>query len=186
MVRKWSPVQVREWAIGYFPMEIKCPKCQKPLERVEYEGVFIFLCPQGHGHWLGNEQLKTIVQRREHKVPDEIFEQVRKDLAPKPVETRILPEDVKCPVCGAMCDKVNYAYSSGIIIDRCPNGCGVWLDQGELEKIQAFVELWDEKAQQVAIQRGINLYKYREDMSKYRRGLLSQVFEMLLGRHKLF
>jgi len=165
-------------------MEIRCPKCQKPLERVEYEGVFIFLCPQGHGHWLPGDALKTIVERREQKIPSEVFEQVKKDLAPKPIETKFLPKDVRCPVCGAVCEKVNYAYSSGIIIDRCPSGCGVWLDKGELEKIQAFVEIWDHKAREVARQKGIDLESYRRDMEKYRRGILDTIFELLFGGRK--
>ncbi len=31
---------------------------------------------------------------------------------------------------------INYDYSSGIILDRCPQGHGLWLDGGELEKVQ--------------------------------------------------
>jgi Zn-finger nucleic acid-binding protein len=40
----------------------------------------------------------------------------------------------------------NYNYSSGIIIDSCPNGHGVWLDNLELEKVQANGEHWTKQA----------------------------------------
>ena len=162
-------------------MELRCPKCQRQLERQPYEGVFIFLCPAGHGHWLGQAELRQIVLRREHKVPAEIFEEVKRNLTPHRIETRSLPEDVRCPVCGALCEKVNYAYSSGIIIDHCPNGCGVWLDSGELEKIQAFVEIWDQKALEVALKLDLGLDDYRKDMQKYRGGILSTILDSILG-----
>jgi Zn-finger nucleic acid-binding protein len=41
---------------------------------------------------------------------------------------------------------VNYSYSSGIIIDRCADH-GLWLDRGELEKVQINREAWAKKAE---------------------------------------
>ena len=51
----------------------------------------------------------------------------------------------KCPRCAKMLYSVNYAYSSGIIIDKCSEH-GVWLDKGELENIQINAEHWKVKA----------------------------------------
>jgi len=39
----------------------------------------------------------------------------------------------------------NYNYSSGIIVDRCKKGCGMWLDADELDKVQIHSELWQDK-----------------------------------------
>ena len=39
---------------------------------------------------------------------------------------------MKCPKCGADLDEVTFR---GIKIDRCLNCDGVWLDEGELEKL---------------------------------------------------
>jgi Zn-finger nucleic acid-binding protein len=39
-----------------------------------------------------------------------------------------------CPACGA--ELVNLDRD-GILIDRCPNCRGIWLDRGELEKLLA-------------------------------------------------
>jgi Zn-finger nucleic acid-binding protein len=33
-----------------------------------------------------------------------------------------------------------YAYCSQIIIDVCPEGCGVWLDEGEIQELEKFFE----------------------------------------------
>lgn len=43
----------------------------------------------------------------------------------------------KCPICTKKMEKVNFK-DSGIILDRCIKGCGIWFDQGELEKILKF------------------------------------------------
>ena len=40
---------------------------------------------------------------------------------------------------------LNYSYSSGVVIDVCPRGDGLWFDHRELEKIQAFHEHWNAK-----------------------------------------
>lgn len=49
-----------------------------------------------------------------------------------------LPDDptklTKCPRCGRSCFRERYS-STEVELDRCGRGCGVWLDQGELEKI---------------------------------------------------
>ena len=39
-------------------------------------------------------------------------------------------------------------FSSGIIIDKCPNKDGIWLDESELEKIQIVVEEWEKKREE--------------------------------------
>ena len=40
---------------------------------------------------------------------------------------------------------INYDYSSGIILDRCPQGHGLWLDAGELEQVQIVREHSEEE-----------------------------------------
>jgi len=39
---------------------------------------------------------------------------------------------LKCPCCGTIMDKID---KDGVIIDRCPNCFGIYLDKGELDKI---------------------------------------------------
>jgi Zn-finger nucleic acid-binding protein len=61
---------------------------------------------------------------------------------PRDEHRRQLP----CPACGGIMSLVNYANDSGIFVDRC-NGCdGLWLDQLELEKVQALLERWASEA----------------------------------------
>ena len=48
-----------------------------------------------------------------------------------------------CPRCHETLPPVNYQGNSGIIVNTCENGHGIWLDAGELPKIQIFMEQWD-------------------------------------------
>ncbi|RKZ30710.1 hypothetical protein DRQ33_07675 [bacterium] len=168
-------------------MNIKCPRCGSSLKRVEYEGIYILKCPRDHGCWVNRNELGEIVRRKEKKMPGEYFEEVEKNVTPQTVETKVLTKDIRCPICNAECDKINYSYSSGIIIDHCPAGCGVWLDKGELEKIQAFAEYWDKRAVQVMAEKGITLEFDDDNKSSHRSGrgflgnMLYSLYERFLG-----
>ncbi len=136
-----------------FYMEFLCPKCSAVMERVEYEGLSLLRCPNGDGHWISGSKLAEIVKKEEEKIPKKYFDEVSKS-GRQITDQRGVVLDVKCPQCGAMCKKINYSYSSGIIIDHCPNGCGIWLDAGELEKVQAFYEFWNRNAEQYFVKSG--------------------------------
>ncbi len=123
------------------------------MEHIEYEGLSLLRCPNGHGHWISGNELEKIVKKREENIPDKYFDEVSKN-GQHITDQRGIALDVKCPQCGTMCQKTNYSYSSGIIIDHCPNGCGIWLDAGELEKVQAFYEFWNKNAEQYFIKSG--------------------------------
>ena len=47
-------------------------------------------------------------------------------------------EYIPCARCGKLMVKKNYRHISGVIIDECGRH-GVWLDNGELEKIRHFI-----------------------------------------------
>ena len=134
-------------------MKLLCPKCSATMEPVEYEGITIFRCPNGDGHWVFGNSLAEIVKKEEEKIPEEYFDEIAKS-GSRITDQRGVAPDIKCPMCGAYCTKVNYSYSSGIIIDHCPNGCGIWLDEGELEKVQAFYEYWNKNATKFLEQSG--------------------------------
>ena len=57
--------------------------------------------------------------------------------ANKPDESEMIRA---CPKCMMAMKKVNYAYDSNIIIDRCEKCAGIWTDKGELIAIAKFVK----------------------------------------------
>ncbi|MBE7557483.1 zf-TFIIB domain-containing protein [bacterium] len=42
----------------------------------------------------------------------------------------------QCPRCDALLRSYNYAYSTGVIVDRCPACKGIWTDYSEIEQIE--------------------------------------------------
>jgi Zn-finger nucleic acid-binding protein len=59
----------------------------------------------------------------------------------RPVRSKLEPQQVvylKCPACGKLMHRRNFARASGVIIDECKED-GIWLDADELGKIAAFV-----------------------------------------------
>lgn len=117
----------------------KCPLCEVVLIEKEYEGVSVDICDCCGGVWLDKGELHEIIERREKT----FTEQEQSEVNPKDVQ-QAKPGDtvaeINCPVCGVTMKRFVYACTSGIVIDRCPNDHGVWLDSGELEKIQIYVE----------------------------------------------
>ncbi len=45
-----------------------------------------------------------------------------------------------CPICKQTLKTLNFSDTTGVMIDRCPQGHGVWFDMGELEKAQILKE----------------------------------------------
>lgn len=123
--------------------ERKCPHCKEKLVEKEYEGVPIDVCLKCAGVWLDKDELYEIIKRREVKFSEEEKKSVEPEKSMQGTQAELIPE-INCPVCGALMNRFTYAATSGIVIDRCPSGCGIWLDKGELEKIQIYREKSEE------------------------------------------
>ncbi|MHC4109937.1 MAG: TFIIB-type zinc ribbon-containing protein [Planctomycetota bacterium] len=114
---------------------MNCPKCDIALKSSVYEGVEVDKCTKCNGTWLDDGEIVKVVETKEEKFDAKL---VRETLAlgfigvPKKEQQTV----VQCPKCGAGMEAINYDYSSGIILDRCPEGDGLWLDGSELEKVQ--------------------------------------------------
>lgn len=118
-----------------------CPSCSEPLDVVSHEGVDIDRCPAGHGVWLDKGELRAVVlSEAEDRPQDEELQAL--DAAARDHGQGLLAELARgtrnCPVCAAPMKITEYA-GSGVAIDECVRH-GVWLDDGELERIEAYAE----------------------------------------------
>ncbi len=122
---------------------MQCGSCGAGMETIQYEGVEIDVCSGCNGIWLDAGELEKIVKKREEtfdqKTVDELNALVKQSHAMPAAE---IARKVVCPKCQKDMTPANYQYSSNIIIDRCPDGHGVWLDPGELDKVQVYREQW--------------------------------------------
>lgn len=105
-----------------------------------YEGVDVSVCPQCKGIWLTFDNLNQIIRTQSRAWTEsqkaQILPQTHKAGVPEEEQNRHL----NCPECKEPMPAFNYQYSSGIILNKCKHGHGVWLDYGELNKIQIYKE----------------------------------------------
>ncbi len=114
-----------------------------PMNTVVYEGVEIDVCRNCIGVWLDDTELAEIVETKERKWPAGVIEGVLKVTGKMGVPNEEFDRDLACPECNEELGPVNYLANSGVIINTCVKGHGVWLDNGELAKIQIFMENWN-------------------------------------------
>lgn len=119
-----------------------CLTCSQPMENTQREGVVVDQCPDGHGVWLDATELSNLVnvQEVEHTDAERQAAQAARDTNPEALRSE---SSRNCPKCGVAMEKVNYDEWSGIVIDSCYDH-GVWLDQGELDRIESWMEGSDE------------------------------------------
>ncbi len=72
------------------------------------------------------------IAKEEAEKTKRLKEQMRERLSEEQREQTKAQCYMKCPKCGADLNEVTFR---GIKIDRCLNCDGVWLDEGELEKL---------------------------------------------------
>ena len=111
-------------------MSFECPVCHKTLQKTSYEGTNTYPCAQGCGVFLGRKNLRMIEQSREQSIPMSAVSKSGDDRG-----------SIKaCPKCQGAMAKRNYGELNTTVIDYCASCQGIWLDPGELERIQVYFE----------------------------------------------
>jgi Zn-finger nucleic acid-binding protein len=128
----------------------RCPQDGSALTSDRYETQMIERCSQCGGIWCDDKELGEIVKSREIKHGDELFPEysgMEKDA--KPTAAQNFSSNLACVVCGKPMIHLNYCMNSGIMIDTCRDGHGVWLDREELKRIEVFAERWDRNSKEI-------------------------------------
>jgi len=123
-----------------------CPVDGFTLGVETYEGVEVDRCPHCKGVWLDAGELQAIETNQDsdfRDIPGTKFDQVTAavgmakaaDEAPR-----------ACVACDNELYQKEYAFSSQVMIDSCPKGHGIWLDAGELSRLQMFYENQNDNA----------------------------------------
>lgn len=83
---------------------------------------------------------------------DSAFEELDELVQPSP-EYMPLEEHLhrRCPACAATMRRYRYMYTSPVMLDSCESCGGIWIDNGELKRMKAYLDV--EKA---GIKRGFN------------------------------
>ncbi|GMQ91496.1 MAG: hypothetical protein BMS9Abin11_0805 [Gammaproteobacteria bacterium] len=138
-----------------------CPIDNNELEKQTYEAdIEIDVCPRCAGIWLDRGELEAIEETIENdyieeleKFPDYVGNAYTMALQKKAAE-------ITCPDCNTAMERKEYAYTSQIMIDKCPKCHGIWLDKGELEALEIFFEKSRLQAQDLRKSFWISLKQY--------------------------
>jgi Zn-finger nucleic acid-binding protein len=139
---------------------MKCPRCSSVLSPVEYDGVKIEVCPGCKGEWLYAGELQKIIEYH-----DEVFtseEIASLDAVNKEIFTAEKDDhdDLSCPCCeNVPMEHFNYGDTSGIILHKCTECDGIWMDKDELKKVEELVDGWKADLNKDAAQFGPVLQK---------------------------
>ena len=121
---------------------MKCPRCGSALEPVVYDGQNIEVCSHCKGEWLSSEELGKIVEHHDEIfTPQEIasVQGVSKELFTAEKDDH---DELDCPQCGGQMEHFNYGDTSGIILHKCAECDGIWMDRDELRNIEMLVNGW--------------------------------------------
>jgi Zn-finger nucleic acid-binding protein len=112
-----------------------CPRCDGTLAPVQVGGTALDECGGCSGVWIGVEALRALLDDREG---------ASVVLAPgtPTARSQAQPEStvryLRCPECGDVMGRVNYARISGVVVDVCRRH-GTWFDADELRRVVEFV-----------------------------------------------
>lgn len=107
-----------------------CVACREPMKQETVLGVQVDTCATCAGVWFDKDELKQLQQRDELAFPA--------------LEDRFLPplpavaeraNELRCPDCDALLTPYQYMYDSPIQLDICDFCSGIWVDDGELDKM---------------------------------------------------
>jgi Zn-finger nucleic acid-binding protein len=122
-----------------------CPACSEScrLANRRIGDYSAMECGQCAGLWLGNETFQRLSERAESEVLDldRLFDAPHAQPSRRGATDQNEPDGWryrKCPDCGKIMHRRNYAGSSGVIVDFCREH-GVWFDADELPRILAWI-----------------------------------------------
>jgi Zn-finger nucleic acid-binding protein len=122
---------------------MKCPRCQQEMEKSSYESVEIDHCAGCKGKWLDSGELSKIIEIKEESFENSLIHHTLQAAHSGFVIAE--EESVElCPICSDRMGVINYQYKTGIFLDTCPKGHGIWLDVQELEQVQIYSERSDQ------------------------------------------
>jgi Zn-finger nucleic acid-binding protein len=113
-----------------------CPRCKLSLKKVDYEGVETDMCDGCWGFWLDRGELEDVLERRDLTFSDAEREKI---LDIREASERGPTAPAPCPKCKQLMERLHYDELVHLVVDRCEDH-GIWLDTGEIKKIQALAD----------------------------------------------
>ena len=105
---------------------MKCPVCKIQLIVVERHKIELDYCISCKGFWFDRGELNLLSETLGVNLVQELKINEVDDSSEKKRD---------CPLCDKEMDKIKLGQNSNVLIDKCPQGQGMWFDGGELSRI---------------------------------------------------
>ncbi len=149
-----------------------CPVDDFTLKSESYEGVTIDVCPHCGGVWLDQGELEQLQANQDDDfrgLPTSVM-----DTVSAAVELGKAASEAprRCVTCADPLIKKEYGFASQVMIDQCPKGHGMWLDKGELARLEMYYENESDLA---------DLMNQVKDEERSLAGLLGRIWKGMRG-----
>ncbi len=115
---------------------LSCPRCGESLQALRLGSTTVRECSACGGLWVDPPSLQKLCDAREEHAGVTSALEARVPVGAGAQDTvRYIP----CPKCKKLMNRVNFAHTSGVIMDIC-KADGVWLDRGELQRVVGFID----------------------------------------------
>lgn len=161
-----------------------CPKCQHELFIFQYEGIELLKCLTCNGFWFREGKFREVKHFGfEGLAETPPSEQHSETLTASSSGS----QELSCPDCNALLVSFTYAYSSDILLYRCPECRGIWADYADLLRIEhllvGYKESLDEaKAKALPLMLKVKKQIQQEERAKeeeqkqHKKGLFNRLF----------
>lgn len=102
---------------------------------MDFKGIALDECSKCSGRWFDRHELRKAKDKTDDDLrwlDFDLFDEEADKFA-------VAKANEQCPKCSIKMDSLTYE-NSGIVIDRCTRCKGVWLDNGEFEKIVEYLD----------------------------------------------
>lgn len=112
-----------------------CPRCDKALFILEYQGVAVDFCHHCRGLWLDAGELELLIEKSGADPHAELLRFQQQPGTPSKGERML------CPRCDRRLHEIPAKGQGGseVAVDRCPQGHGLWFDRSELQQLLTFI-----------------------------------------------
>jgi len=117
--------------------ELNCPACGGKMRKIfmDKAGINLDVCLDGCGGiFFDNQEIRSFDEKKED------VEALTKALESNSFSQTDQTADRKCPLCGVVMHKRFASVKHKVSVDECYNCGGIFLDNGELQKIRAQYE----------------------------------------------
>ncbi|MGM0595802.1 MAG: zf-TFIIB domain-containing protein [Myxococcota bacterium] len=109
---------------------MKCPICRKNLVEANIEGEEVAFCNNCQGMLLPRKSFIIVIDKRRAQYSGKPMEHLQK------IDQKDLKRTTHCPKCKQKMETHPYYGPGRVVIDSCAHCSLIWLDQGEMTKIE--------------------------------------------------